>query len=241
MFSQITGLRVYSGKYVFKSKIYEADAIIIGTEYALLIECKRKGISRKARGGERKFVIKDISEAYFSSQRQAYHTYGAIKENEGVLALYPSECNISTDLVKNDKFNDKKIIADFTSVKNIIRVSCTAGNFWISAEAGIVDIIEGQVEKAGAENNDYFQGFIQKRNVALAYENLSVSSKKIVKLNRLFIAFDKLYSMVVNAKFAGKTGDSLLKYIWLMTRMQSKKGDTMNSLAYLAKITENVQ
>lgn len=89
LFASIKDLNVYSGKYLFENKVFECDTIVLGNEYALIIECKRKGISRKGRGGDKAVAIQDIAETYFSSQRQAYHTHRAILENSNRLAFIP--------------------------------------------------------------------------------------------------------------------------------------------------------
>ncbi len=237
LFSNIDGLKVYSGKYTFEKDVFEADAIVLGTEYALLIECKRKGLSRKARGGDRKSSIKDLAETYFSSQKQAYHTYRAIIDNSGLLELYPSECNISVKSVEDGDFEEQKTVVDFSTVKNIIRVSCTGGNFWIAAEGGITDNIEMNIEKFDTEGNDYIQAFINERDYALKCTSKIGKKVKPVKLNRMFISFDKLYSIVSNALKANKSGDSLLEQFWKLTRMQSKKGDTLNHLSFFTNLS----
>ena len=59
LFKNINGLKEYSGKYLFENRVCECDAIIMSTEYALIIECKRKGISRVARGGSDANIVQD--------------------------------------------------------------------------------------------------------------------------------------------------------------------------------------
>ena len=58
------------------------------------------------------------------------------------------------------------------------------------------------------------------------------NDSRAVKLDRLFMSFDKLYDLVIKLQVAKKTGDSLLASIWKMTRVQSKKNDTANHLSW---------
>lgn len=104
LFKNINGLKEYSGKYLFENRVCECDAIIMGTEYALIIECKRKGISRVARGGSDANIVQDIAETYFSSQSQAYRMQRAIELLGKQVDFYPSECDISTKESLNSKY-----------------------------------------------------------------------------------------------------------------------------------------
>ena len=58
------------------------------------------------------------------------------------------------------------------------------------------------------------------------YEN----NDKYIKLNRLFLSFDKLYDIVMTLLKFRKDGDRLLEKIWKLTRINSKKGDSANHL-----------
>lgn len=226
LFASIKDLNVYSGKYLFENKVFECDVIVLGNKYALIIECKRKGISRKGRGGDKAVAIRDIAETYFSSQRQAYHTHRAILENSNKLDLYPSDCDIE---IKNPgDFESEKQTIDFSGVKCFIRISCTGGNFWIVAEEGINSNIEAQI----GENSDnkYISDFIKERNKLLQMNNVN---GRIVKLDKTFISFDKLYDLVSKS---GKSGDTLLEEIWRFTRVQDKKGYTTNNMSFILSL-----
>ena len=122
LFKNINGLKEYSGKYLFENRVCECDAIIMGTEYALIIECKRKGISRVARGGSDANIVQDIAETYFSSQAQAYRMQRAIESLGKQVDFYPSECDISTKESQNAKYCEYKQTALFTNVKHFIRI-----------------------------------------------------------------------------------------------------------------------
>jgi len=235
LFQDITGLEKYSGKYLFENQVCECDAVIIGTEYALIIECKRKGISRVARGGNNVNIIKDITETYFSSQSQAYRMQRAIESLGKQVEFYPSECNISTKKSQNKKYDKYKKQANFKTVKHFIRISCTGGSFWIASEGGIADHIENHIREykvKGKENKEYIDEFIAERDKLLAMSYCE-HDKKVIKLDRLFLAFDKLYDVVLTSSKFKKDGDALLKDIWTLTRVQSKKNDSVNHLAML--------
>jgi len=61
------------------------------------------------------------------------------------------------------------------------------------------------------------------------------TKKKVIKLDKLFLSYDKLYE-IVNMLSTEKKGDGLLKGIWQLTRIGSKKGDTVNHLSALMDI-----
>ncbi len=105
LFRNITGLQEFSGKYLFENQVCECDAVIVGTEYALIIECKRKGISRTSRGGTVASIVRDIAETYFSSQSQAYRMQRAIELLGKQVQFYPAKCDISIKESHNAKYN----------------------------------------------------------------------------------------------------------------------------------------
>ncbi len=232
LFSDKKGISVYSGKYAFENKVYEADVIVVGMDFALLIECKRKGISRKARGGDREKIIKDVAETFFSSQKQAYHTYRATLENRNKLALYKTECKDSA-ILNNSLENDDSInVVDFSNIKNIIRISCTASNFWCASENVVLNNIERLIDmnSLNIEDNQYIEEYLIERNLALEKASALGQNPKAVKRNSLFISFDKLYSIV------NKCNDiDLLNTIYELTFIQSKKLDTPNHYSFFQK------
>ena len=240
LFSEINDLNVYSGKYIFEDKVFDCDAIVRGNEYALIIECKRKGLTRKGRSNDQNKTINDIAEAYFSSQRQAYHTHRAILENNNKLDLYPSECNIKAKS-SNKEFETLKQTIDFSSVNRFIRISCTGGNFWIAGESGIDINIEDQIDKNvnGFRDIAYIANFIEERDKLLKKVCTSGTSERIVKLDKMFISFDKLYALVNILHNDGMTGDSLLSRIFSITRTQSKTNDTFNHMNFFSKLMTN--
>ncbi len=230
LFKNINGLKEYSGKYLFDDQVCECDAIIMGTEYALIIECKRKGISRVARGGSDVNIVQDIAETYFSSQSQAYRMQRAIISLGKQVDFYPSDCAISTKESLNVKYDKYKKTAIFTTVKHFIRISCTGGSFWIASEGGIADQIERHIKeyKIGDERSKaYIDEFISEQEKLLKLQDYG-QNEKCIKLNRLFLPFDKLYAFVMTILKWKKDGDSLLENIWRLTRIQSKKGDSTN-------------
>lgn len=238
LFQDITGLKTYSGKYLFENQVCECDAVIIGTEYTLIIECKRKGISRVARGGTGVNLIKDIAETYFSSQSQAYRMQRAIELLGKQVVFYPSDCNISNKELHNKMYDKYKKVADFATVKHFIRISCTGGSFWIASEGGIADHIESHIkeyEVEGKKNEAYIEEFILERDKLLELKCCE-DNKKIIELNRLFISFDKLYDIVMTSSKLEEGGDALLKEIWTLTRIQSKKNDSANHFKMLMNL-----
>lgn len=229
LFQGITGLACYSGKYLFEGEIDECDAVIKGTEYALIIECKRKGVSRVARGGKSAAIAKDFAETYLSSQAQAYRMQRAIEEKR-VMDFYPAELDISTKESHNEKYSGSKTTADFTQVKRIIRITCTGGSFWIATEIGIAGHIEDHIrEYQGEEAKDrtYADRFIEERDKLLMS---CQHDAKAVKLDKLFLSFDKLYDIVMILQKLGKSGDELLQGFYQLTRVGSQKNDTTNHL-----------
>lgn len=233
LFRGIKDLKVYDGKYIFEEKVYECDAIIVGKEYALIIESKRKGLSRIARDGTCEEIIKDISDTYFSSQSQAYRMQRAIESFGGKIDIYPSSCKIDINEQKNRKFNEKKQIVDCSTVKHFVRISCTVGSFWIASESMITDNIERNIDKYKLTTK-YIDKFIMERNNLLSLKD-SECEKKIIKLNKLFISFDKLYE-IVNRLSMKKKGDGLLEGIFNLTRIKSKKGNTVDHISSLIDI-----
>lgn len=239
LFQDIMGLKEYSGKYLFENEVYECDAIILGKEYALIIECKRKGISRVARGGTNVNIIENISETYFSSQSQAYRMQRAIESLGKMVEFYPSKCKISAKKSHNAKYDKYKTKANFMTVKHFIRISCTGGNFWIASEGGIADHIEKHITEYNVERSDskeYIDSFISEKNKLLASKS-NEHEKKIIKLDKLFLSFDKLYDMVIKSPKFEEGGDALLKEIWKLTRIQSKKYDSANHYATLMSLS----
>jgi len=232
LFKNINGLREYSRKYLFEKQVYECDAIIMGTEYALIIECKRKGISRVARGGSDANIVQDIAETYFSSQAQAYRMQRAIESLGKQVDFYPSECDISTKESQNAKYCEYKQTALFTNVKHFIRISCTGGSFWIASDGGIADHIERHIMEYNVKRKKskvYIDEFLSEQAELLklqCYEH----KEKCIRLNRLFLSFDKLYDIVMTLLKFNKDGDALLDSIWKLTRINSKKGDSTNHL-----------
>ncbi len=238
LFQDIAGLKTYSGKYLFENQVCECDAVIMGTEHALIIECKRKGISRLARGGTDVNIVKDIAETYFSSQSQAYRMQRAIELLGKQVVFYPSDCDISTKESHNKIYDKYKKVSDFAMVKHFVRISCTGGNFWIASEGGIADHIESHIKEykvEGKKNKAYIEEFILERDKLLALKCCEYE-KRVIKLDRLFISFDKLYDMVMTSSKLKEGGDALLKEIWTLTRIQSKKSDSANHLAMLMNL-----
>lgn len=238
LFRNITGLKEFSGKYVFENQVCECDAVIVGTEYALIIECKRKGISRTSRGGTVASIVRDIAETYFSSQSQAYRMQRAIELLGKQVQFYPAKCDISIKESHNVKYNKYKKQAVFMTVKHFIRISCTGGNFWIASEGGIADHIENHIReyKTGGKNDKvYIDKFLSERDKLLALKCCEYE-KRIIKLDRLFVSFDKLYDIVMTSPRCKEGGDALLKDIWALTRIQSKQNDTTNHLPMLMNL-----
>ena len=152
--------------------------------------------------------MEDLAESYFSSQRQAYRTHRAMIEKNGIIVFYPSESNVSNKEPQNEKFKSLINTGDFRDVENVIRISCTGGNFWIAREGGIADNMERELyrfkskvpqrkdsfgnKKANRKNKnaekDYIADFIEERNRLLS---LVGDMRKAVQLNRLFLSFDK--------------------------------------------------
>lgn len=230
LFRDISGLKEYSGKYLFENRVCECDAIILGTEYALIIECKRKGLSRTARGGNNTNIVKELSEAYFSSQSQAYRMQRAIFSLEKQVEFYPSKYDISTKELHNSKYDKYKETVDFSTVKNFIRVSCTGGSFWIVNEGGIAKHFEDHIKEFEIENNKiYIDEFESERDKFLKME-CNKHYKKMIELNKLFFSFDRLYDIVMRSTKRNLDGDALLKEFWTLTRVQSKTNDTTNHL-----------
>ena len=232
LFKNINGLKEYSGKYLFDNRVCECDAIIMGTKYALIIECKRKGISRVARGGSEANIVQDIAETYFSSQAQAYRMQRAIESLGRQVDFYPSECDISTKEALNVKYCKCKKTARFTNVKHFIRISCTGGSFWIASDGGIADHIERHImdyNVKGKKSKAYIDEFMSERAKLL---NLKKKKKneRCIRLNKLFLSFDKLYDIVMTLLKVNRDGDELLDSIWKLTRINSKKGDSNNHL-----------
>lgn len=233
LFRGIKDLKVYDGKYIFKEKVYECDAIIVGKEYALIIESKRKGLSRLAREGTCEEIIKDISDTYFSSQSQAYRMQRAIESFGKKIDIYPSSCKIDINEQKNRKFNEKKQIVDCSAVKHFVRISCTGGSFWITSESMITDNIERNIDKYKSKTK-HIEKFIMERDKLLTLKD-DEHEKRVINLDKLFLSFDKLYE-IVNTLSMEKIGDDLLKGIWQLTRIKSKKCDTVNCLSALMDI-----
>lgn len=238
LFGGIAGLKEYSGKYIFENQVCECDAIIMGEEYALIIECKRKGISRKARGGDDSNLIKDIAETYFSSQSQAYRIQRAIEINEKKMSFYPSKYFISINERQNLIYDKDKTTADFSNVKHFIRISCTCGSFWIAGEGGISNHIENHIKEYkvdGDGTQKYIDKFISERDKLLALKACE-HEKKVIRLDKMFLSFDRLYDMVMKSKHLTEGGDALIEDIWKLTRLQSKKNDSFNHLAQFMKL-----
>lgn len=238
LFRGIAGLKEYSGKYIFENQVCECDAIIMGEEYALIIECKRKGISRKARGGDDSNLIKDIAETYFSSQSQAYRIQRAIEINEKKMSFYPSKYFISINERQNLIYDKDKTTADFSNVKHFIRISCTCGSFWIAGEGGISNHIENHIKEYkvdGDGTQKYIDKFISERDKLLALKACE-HEKKVIRLDKMFLSFDRLYDMVMKSKHLTEGGDALIEDIWKLTRLQSKKNDSFNHLAQFMKL-----
>ena len=56
------------------------------------------------------------------------------------------------------------------------------------------------------------------------------SELRCIRLNKLFLSFDKLYDIVMTLLKVNRDGDELLDSIWKLTRINSKKGDSNNHL-----------
>ena len=97
----------------------------------------------------------------------------------------------------------------------------------------IVDNIERNIDKY-KNTSEYADKFIMERDNLLMLKD-SEHEKKIVKLNKLFISFDKLYD-IVNRLSMEKKGDRLLEGIFNLTRNKSKKGNTVDYLSSLIDI-----
>ncbi len=124
------------------------------------------------------------------------------------------------------------------AVKNFIRISCTGGNFWIASEGGIADHIENHIreyETGGKDDKVYIDEFLLERDKLLALKCCEYE-KRIIKLDRLFVSFDKLYDIVMTSPRRKEGGDALLKDIWALTRIQSKQNDTTNHLSMLMNL-----
>jgi len=235
LFGSIYGLNVYSGKYLFEGEVDECDAVVIGTKYALIIESKRKGITRAARAGSKADVIKDVAESYFSSQHQAYRMIRAIVESDGIIGFYPSECDISEKAGENKQYDQYRKDVDFSKIETFIRISCTGGNFWLISEGGIADNIERKIDDFAVDdkNRKYIDKFKTEREAVC---KLSGSGKKVVRLNRLFLSFDKLYDIVTRFENQGLEGDDLIESIWKLTRTQSKKVNTTDNMTFFGNL-----
>ena len=127
----------------------------------------------------------------------------------------------------------KKQIVDCSAVKHFVRISCTGGSFWITSESMITDNIERNIDKYKSKTK-HIEKFIMEWDKLFTLKD-DEHEKKVINLDKLFLSFDKLYE-IVNTLSMEKIGDDLLKGIWQLTRIKSKKCDTVNCLSALMDI-----
>lgn len=230
LFNNYLHLNVESGTFILDKCKYESDGIIINDDYAIIIECKQKSLTRQARSGDSKKVLDDIACAYLYSQAQAFRVERAIRTADKYLYLYQDKCkNAKKGRSRNSK-TEKRIIIDVSNVKRIIRLTCVCGNFWILSETGIIKHIEEQYINKGyiLPHKKEVEAFLDERKKLLDIISDN-REKRVISMNRLFLAYDKLHQIVVASRKKINIYDAFFK----LSRIQSKQNDTMNHLSFI--------
>ena len=264
IFLQLTK-KVYHGKYVLKEAksflefdkktkksnngripqtiLYESDGLVLDSDYALVIECKKKPLTREARGGKQEEIIKDLVESYIKGQSQACRLERAIRSvqvtENGDLAFFTVD-SVNLESIEHGESEDCKIVAKCADVKTILRLTCTAGNYWILSETGIIGKIDDYFKSASFLNNSNKEIIKEYNNELTALhevigkietkDNLSINKKRIYKknsMNHLFISFDKLYEVTKKLN-----GLPIGKVLWNFTRIQDRNNSTMNNIGF---------
>ena len=306
LFGQMNTI-VYSGKYLLeeaesliqkekstvlrkktdRNKVYESDGLVLDSEHAIVLECKQKPFTRVARGGNQEAIIKDFVESYIYSQIQAFRVERAVckakksVECQGMLAFYTGD-EVNSSNIAHGKCSNNKTIANCKDIQCVLRLSCTAGNYWILGETGIVRKLEeclmkGLNQESGKDGNleeflacelrlpkgekvtveeylkcvlhmpdglmnsvtDYRNELKALYLLAEHYSGKGISvktvkhTKKVVRMNHLFISFDKLYDIVQKLKEENR--DSIGKVLLLLSRIQVKNYFTMNNIDFILK------
>lgn len=233
-----------NGRKIAQTILYESDGLILDSDYAIATECKRKPLTRNARGGKQEDIIKDLIDSYINGQVQACRLERAIRtaqENtDGILVFFTDE-NADSKSIVQGKCEASIINVNCTGVKTVLRLTCTPGNYWILSETGIIGKIEEYLKNTTVLNRSkykYLKDYSNELNAL--YEitekihskgNKSMSmnlTRKIIGMNHLFISFDKLYDLSKKMK-----GSSIGKVLWSFTRIQTRNNTTMNSIEYL--------
>ena len=125
--------KVYHGKYILDNAVYESDGILIIDNNIILLECKRKPLTRKARSGHIDKVLVDVSKSFLTSALQAYRCETAIRQSK-LFSLYSCEHG-DKDILNG------KIKSDFDFLvpesPKFIRLSVTPNNFGMLNEVVI--------------------------------------------------------------------------------------------------------
>ena len=265
VFLQLTK-KVYYGKYILKEAqsflefdkktkksnngrvpktiLYESDGLVLDSDYALVIECKKKPLTREARGGKQEEIIKDLVESYIKGQSQACRLERAIRSvqvtENGNLAFFTAD-SVNLESIEHGESEDCKIVAECADVKTILRLTCTAGNYWVLSEIGIIGKIDDHFKSASFLNNSKNRVLKEYNNELTALhevigriktkDNISMNKKRINRINsmnHLFISFDKLYEVTKKLN-----GLPIGKVLWNFTRIQDRNNSTMNNISFL--------
>ncbi|MBP2657044.1 MAG: hypothetical protein H6Q69_76 [Firmicutes bacterium] len=134
---------VYSGKYILDNVVYETDGILIQDKDVIILECKRKSLTRKARAGHVGKLLVDLSQAFLDSALQAYRCEAAIRL-EKCFKLYPPEAS-NKEILKGTICSNHAI--KIPEAPQFYRLSLTPYNFGIVSEAVICHNILGMCLK----------------------------------------------------------------------------------------------
>lgn len=222
MFEKYLQLKVHSGEFILDECKYECDGIIVEDDYAIIIECKHKSLTRQARNGDTTKVLDDIAIAYLYSQAQAYRVERAIRIADNFLNIYPHGFNISVKDIKSGRMSDKCVKLDVSNVRRCLRITCVCGNYWILSEPAIISNIESEYMSRKVEHQKEVEMFFTEQRKLLALFK-DEHDKKTVRMNRLFLSFDKLWD-IINTNDKKRVFDSL----WRFSRISSNQNDTMN-------------
>lgn len=229
--------KVYSGKYIYKDKVFETDGILIINNNIILLECKTKPLTRKARSGEINKLIIDLSKSYLKSILQAYRCEAALRK--GVLSLFTNDCGDKDILSKKV---DPYITFKLPDKPSFFRLSCNPVNYGTVSEAVVIrNVLDIFLLYNYAFTNEKLdkeiQGIYKNRDELIevlldlkkAYKCNDKEFYKKIKMQNHLMTFSILYELITRVKDI----DDFIKKLSILSHIQLGNYDTYSNMDYI--------
>lgn len=211
-------INVYSGKYVWESKVYETDGIAIIGNAVILIECKTKTLVKKSRSGDFISLANDISKSILASLTQAFRCELSFRYNKKI-SLYNGE-NVSEKEILNGKIEPSSSL-NLPPNPKFYKLSCVSLSYGIINDRivsqNIIDALT-KYEYKDKDGNNSLKGILTEIedfiDVYNRIKNCYSDNKLFNKYKgTYFITYDTLYKLLYEQKKAEGIIEALDKFL----------------------------